>query len=92
MVEGRLPFLEAAARFRDLNGENPGFQRERFRQAYPGASDGERCCRQVLARVRLEVQDRPGADPGLPDRLEAELGDLLSRGDFHLAGPPPAAP
>jgi hypothetical protein len=92
VVEGRLPLLEAAGRFRDLNRDNPGFNWERFRHTYPGVSDDERFCRQVLAHVDLAVRVRPGADPALPGRLEAELRDLLSRGDLHLPGPTPAAP
>jgi hypothetical protein len=91
VVEGRRTLLEAAARFRDLNRQNPGFNWDRFRVVCPGNSDDERCCRQVLAYVRQEVQDRPGADPALPGRLEAELRDLLGRGDFHLPGPTPEA-
>jgi hypothetical protein len=87
LVEGRLTLLGAAARFRDLNRENPGLNWERFRRAYPGDSDDERCCRQVIAYIREEMHDHPGADPALPGRLEAEFRDLLSRGDFHLPGP-----
>src|SRR5690349_23307631 len=57
VAEGRLTLPGAAARFRDLNRENPGFNWERFRAAYPAASDDERCCRQVVAYIREEVDD-----------------------------------
>ena len=91
VIEGRLSLAEAAARYRDLDAQPPPPNWEEFRRVYPGASDDERHCRQVIANVRLELPFHPDADPALLGRLEAELDDLLGRGDFHLPGPAAAA-
>ena len=90
-IEGRLSLVDAAARFRDLNAAAPAFNRQAFCTAYPGGSDDERDCRAVLNFVRVELQGRRDADPALAERLEAELHDLLGRGDFRLPEPKPAA-
>jgi hypothetical protein len=87
VIEGRLPLLPAAARFRDLNAQPPAFPWEAFRQTYPGDSDDERHGREVLQFVRLEVRQRPGADSAVVGRLEAELQGLLEHGNFRLPGP-----
>jgi hypothetical protein len=87
VIEGRLPLLQAAARFRDLNAQPPAFPWEAFRQTYPGDSDDERHGREVIQFVRHEVQQRPGTDPALVGRLEAELQGLLEHGNFRLPGP-----
>ena len=84
VIDGRLTLPEAAAGFRDVSEADPAFDWERFRLVHPGASDDERLCRQVIGYVWVQVQNRPDADPALPGRLEAELEDLLRRGDLRL--------
>jgi hypothetical protein len=93
VATGRLTLLEGAARFRDLNWLNPGFNWERFRQTSPGVSDDERCCRQVLAYVAVVLRDRPNRGAAVRGRLEAELKGRLERGKLRLprhAAPAPA--
>ena len=93
VLQGRLTLPEAAARFRDLNDQLPAFNWEQFRQAYPGRSDDERHCQQVIQFVRNEVQARGAADLAPVARLEAELHERLDRGDLRLPerGPAPRA-
>jgi hypothetical protein len=86
VIAGRLSLLEAAARFRDLDEQPPAARREVLRCAYPGASDDECRCRAVLQYVWVEARDRPGADPAVAKRLEAELRGLLGHGDVRLPG------
>ena len=98
VIEGRLSLVDAAARYRDLDEQPPPFSWSNFRSAYPGDSDDERHCRAVIVFVRAELASRPGADPAVVGRLEAELHDLLNRGEIRLPrpetpppdGPPPA--
>jgi hypothetical protein len=95
LFEGRLSLTAAAARYRDLEEQPPAFNWEAFRRLYPGASDDERHCREVIGYVRADLPYRPGADPALADRLEAVLEDLLGRGDLRLPRsdkPPPGNP
>jgi hypothetical protein len=87
VIDGRLSLLEAAARFRDLDEQPPAACREALRATYPGASDDECHCRAVLQYVRVEMRLRPGVDPDLTERLEAELRALLEHGDLLLPGP-----
>ena len=90
VIEGRLSLVGAAARYRDLDEQPPPFSWSNFRSAYPGDSDDERHCRAVIVFVRAELGSRPGADPAVVGRLEAELHDLLNRAEFRL--PPPETP
>jgi hypothetical protein len=87
VIAGRLSLREAAARFRGLDGQPPAACGEGLRATFPGASDDECRCRAVLSYVRVETSLRPGADPAVADRLEAELRGLLERGDLRLPGP-----
>jgi hypothetical protein len=87
VAAGRLGLVEAASGYRDLAADDPAFNQEVFRRAYPCASDEESYCRQVIAFVRETLRDHPGADPAVVERLEAELQDRLERGDLTLPGP-----
>ena len=84
VIDGRLTLLEAAARFRDLDLAPPPFAWDGLRCRYPGASDDELHCREVIFFVRAEQRDRPGTDAAIVARLEAELNERLGRGDLHL--------
>jgi WD40 repeat protein len=84
VIDGRLTLLEAAARFRNLDLKPPPFAWDALRSIYPGASDDELHCREVIFFVRAEQRDRPGTDAGIVARLEAELNERLGRGDLHL--------
>jgi hypothetical protein len=84
VIDGRLTLLEAAARFRDLDLEPPPFAQNGLRCRYPGVSDDELHCREVIFFVHAELRDRPGTDAHIMARLEAELKERLGRGDLHL--------
>ena len=47
LLAGRLTLLQAARRFKDLN-ETPVTCQNDYRSRFPGRSDGEKVCRQVL--------------------------------------------
>jgi hypothetical protein len=94
VIDGRLSLLEAAAAFRDLNLESPALV-----VTYPGSSEGEKACREVIAWVRVELEARTresGAKKsgkGSVDsaavlaRLEAELKAAKGKdGSVHLGG------
>jgi hypothetical protein len=82
LAAGRLTLLEAAEHFRDLNGSYPGFSWYQFRHHFPGSSDDERHCRQVIQFVALETETGPAAVAR--KRLEAELEGHLRRGTLRL--------
>jgi hypothetical protein len=91
VAEGRLALPDAAARFRDLDRQPPPFYWDRFRRSYPGCSDEERHCREVISYVQA-LRGRSGQGAVVVARLEAELRDLLDRGDLRLPEAPPAGP
>ena len=86
VIEGRCPLPEAAAHFWELNRGMPGFKWDLFRQFYPGATEGERCCRHVIRHVACHLEDRPGRGEAVVRRLEAELAECLRRGPIRLPG------
>jgi hypothetical protein len=84
VIAGRLTLLEAAAHFHDLNRDWPASKWEQFRQHWPGRSDDERHCREVISYVRSELQNLRRADLGPVACLEDELREYLDRGELCL--------
>jgi hypothetical protein len=85
LVAGRLTLLQAAARFRDLNSRPPRFHWDRFRLAYPGTTDDERHCYEVLAAAQAFAGSLKRRPPNpLLDRLEQELRQHLQNGTVQL--------
>jgi hypothetical protein len=72
---GELSLLEAAARFREVTFDDESYQGS-LRKRYPGMSDDERLCRNVLSYV--EASSSSGTREHLA-RLKAELNDLLKQ-------------
>jgi hypothetical protein len=72
VIAGRMPLLEAAARFREVSG-NP--------------ESGERVCRTVIGWAHLALRDHPERAERLSDHLEQELQAHLDRfGAVRLPG------
>jgi hypothetical protein len=79
-VAGSVSLLDAGSRFRDLEKITPGANVQVLRTFYPGASDEERYCRQVIQRAfRLKR-----LDPVEEKRLRSRLEDQFKR-DFSSA-------
>jgi hypothetical protein len=76
----RLTLLEAAGRFRDLSYPARDYLLGWFRAVYPGQSDEERWCRQVICHVRGHRRELAA----LADELEKELAQHLAQGPLHL--------
>ena len=75
--QGRLCLVEAAAAFRDLN-ERPGTPPNPYRALFPGATDEEKLCRQVITWARSEREEEPAYKAEERARqLEAELTAIL---------------
>jgi hypothetical protein len=93
MLERRLSLLEAAAMFRKIHENNPGYLAH-LRILFPNGSDTERYCRGVILYVSNRLDGKPeGA--ALVAQLEAELEFYLQRGlppDEPLPLPTRAAP
>jgi hypothetical protein len=77
VAAGRVGLLEAAARFRELNATalpTPFTLQGHF----AGLSEEERCCRQVIEWVRIQLAQKSSADAELiAQRLEEELSEHL---------------
>jgi hypothetical protein len=90
LADGRLTLVQAAAIFRDLDRERrvpPEI--EKLRPLFPGASDGERLCRQLIHIVKSGLElEAPARVAEVVERLEAELQELLARdGNVRLPEP-----
>ena len=79
LLAGRITLRAAAARFRAINEAAAAFPWDEFRRAYPGSTDEERHCREVIAQMKVLRWDRPGEMAEVVARLEAELQDCLER-------------
>jgi hypothetical protein len=82
---GRVTLREAASRFQALNHACPEYDWERFRQAFPGQTDEERHCRQVLVAADNTLRGAPDCEDEVLTRLQAEFRDL-----FEAQRPPGA--
>jgi hypothetical protein len=83
LLAGWLTFLEAVAHFRALDQLPPAFHWDHFRDLYPGNSDEERHCREVI-RWLLNTADDPCLGLAHAGRYESELNALLKRGPICL--------
>jgi hypothetical protein len=80
LAAGRLSLLEAAVRFRQVQQEALRGHSEHC-MPYPGNSEGERLCREVIAYTELAFAGEPDRCAALKARLDAELQALLNRSD-----------
>ena len=81
LIVGRLTLLQAGRRFKDLN-ETPITCQDDYRSTYPGRSDGEKVCRQVLAWLERDLPDlSPSQAALLRSTLEEELAENLRQND-----------
>jgi hypothetical protein len=83
LLDGELTLLEAAAFFRQINDFAPE-ARLPFRSIWPGASDGEKACRQVISWVHTRALDRHGLSQAdvAAGWLGRELDEMLAQGDL----------
>lgn len=72
LVRGEINLAEAAARFRDVNGDRPAAFAI-LRDVYPRASDEELMFRQVLHFVRWDGRSPPGLVMARLRQFEAEF-------------------
>jgi hypothetical protein len=76
LLDGRLSLPQTAAAFRRLEG--PGQSFALCSRWFPGQSEGERRCRQVIAWVAACLEETHGVDRDKAiRRLEEELDGLL---------------
>jgi len=81
LLDDEMTLAEAASWFRYLN-DNPRHLAAAYRSQWPGASDGEKLCRQVINWVGTRLsgtRTRSEAD-AIVRRLEGELVLLLTEG------------
>jgi hypothetical protein len=77
LLAGRLTLREAAARFRELNADDPNI-RDRLAQVYQGDSYEVALFRNVIEHARSEMRLRaPEQVASVVARLEAELQEYL---------------
>jgi hypothetical protein len=84
LLHGRLTLLQAAASFRHLDIEYPGVGPDYF----PGRTEGERYCREVLQWVKVEAQKAPSDQTDeVLCRMTVELEDYLAANEDEVTLP-----
>jgi hypothetical protein len=83
LLDGELTLPEAAAWFRQINDSTPEAGRN-FRLGWPGASDGEKACRQVISWVHTRALGRHGRSQAdaVAAWLQRELDEMLALEEF----------
>jgi hypothetical protein len=85
VLAGRVTLLDGAAYFRALDHQPPEFNWSHFRAHWPGDSDDERHCHEVIHWVYLAQGDsNPCLAAAMRARLRAELRAYLRRGPLCL--------
>jgi hypothetical protein len=81
LLAGRMMLAEAAARFRAVNAKRDAMTPP-LEDVFPGATEEERVCRQVIAWAESasRIQGSAEAARQTRERLEAELNALLEKG------------
>lgn len=82
VIAGQLSLVQAAALFGALNQVPPQTASWHFR--FPGATDEERLCRQVLEYVHWELDKAPDRGDAILARFEADLNQELRTGAIRL--------
>ncbi len=78
LCAGRMTLFEAAAQFKRLNAQ-PNPSTFKILSLFPGATDDERVCRQVLAWLAGNIEQLPSCQrQSVLDRLEAELREHIA--------------
>ena len=77
LIEGRLTFLEAVARFDAIHRDSTA--NLEMKMGILASHDGESLCRKVIGWVPLVLGDRPEQADAITARLEGELQAILDR-------------
>ncbi|HMC89155.1 MAG TPA: hypothetical protein VKI17_06390 [Gemmataceae bacterium] len=79
VISGRMTLLQGAARFQGVYARRPQnpFCVAKV-QLFPGASEGERLCRQIIQWVKMRLEKDPSRDQVVA-RLTTELHAHLAR-------------
>jgi hypothetical protein len=72
VIEDRMSLRAAAARFAEINASCPTHM-TMLRHVYPGLTDEEVLCRNVISFVATELKDQPERAARVLERLEKEL-------------------
>jgi hypothetical protein len=83
VIADRLTLFQAATRFQELNESDPHFCWGVLRSAYPGATDHECCCRQIIAFVQIDLEDDPTRARAVVERLERQLDGYMAKSTGH---------
>jgi hypothetical protein len=84
VIDGRLPLLEAAAKFQIIQRTATACLESVTGMPFQ-TIDSEQACRTVIGWVALVLSDRPEQADMVSDRLERELQSYLERfGKVHL--------
>jgi hypothetical protein len=84
LIHERLTLVETAQRFRGLDRVRLHGQPNRFCRVWPGSSESERYCRQIIHAVHWELHEQPSTAGAVLGRLNREFQAAADSGTFCL--------
>jgi len=84
LIDERLSLIETATRFRKLDRTLRNGQPNRFCSVWPGNSEIERYCHQIIRATKWELSEQPCAAAAVVARLKAEFQAAAESGAFTL--------
>jgi hypothetical protein len=84
LIHERLTLIETAERFRGLDRVRLHGQPNRFCRVWPGSSEMERYCRQILHAVEGELHEQPSTAAVVLGCLNREFQAAAESGTFCL--------
>jgi hypothetical protein len=84
LIEERLTLIETAKRYRELDRIRLNGQLNQFSMLWPGNSELERYCHQIIQAAKNELWEQPCAAATVVTRLNAELQAEVESGVFCL--------
>jgi hypothetical protein len=84
LIHGRLKLIETAKRFRDLDRVRLHGRPNKYCLVWPGSSEIERYCNQIIHAVRFELHEQPSMAEAVIGRLNCEFQAAAQSGTFCL--------
>jgi hypothetical protein len=84
LIYDRLTLIETATRFRELDRIRLNGQPNRFCSTWPGSSEIERYCQQIIQAAKCELYEQPCVAAAVLARLKAEFQVAAESGAFCL--------
>lgn len=84
LIHERLALIDAAKRYRELDRVRLHGQQNKYCLAWPGSTEIERYCRQIIHAVECDLHEQPSVAGTVLARLNREFQAAADSGSFCL--------